>query len=422
MAFQENITPGEAAAIIAASLNRSTDVTVPIREAFAQILAAPVFADQDQPPFHRVAMDGIAIRSLDFAKGIRKYTVMGMQKAGESQKPLLPGDDKNFAAGESASANCLEAMTGAVLPMGADCIIPYEALRLEQGLATVVDENFAAKPFRNVHARGSDCVAGALIVEKGARLTAQHLGAAAAFGYAELSVSEFPKVGIVATGDELVPIHTRPEAHQIRLSNGYAIDAALRMIGIHQIEMIHARDHQLELKEKITDALRKNQVVILSGGVSMGRTDYVPEVLAELAIEPLFHRIKQKPGKPFWFGMGREGEFAGKAVFALPGNPASVLVCLFRYVLPALRSAMGENQGKPFFVVLKAGATLGQKLTQFRPVTIMQNYEGKFAAEFVSHQGSGDFSNWSKSDGFVEIPVGVAVNAPEILVKFWSWK
>jgi molybdopterin molybdotransferase len=163
--------------------------------------------------------------------------------------------------------------------------------------------------------------------------------------------------------------------------------------------------------------LGKCDILILTGGVSMGKLDFVPEVLAGLGIRPRFHKIKHKPGKPFWFGAGQDG----LPVFALPGNPASVLVCLYRYVLPAIRKAMGGNTATPLLAMLDQSISAPGNLTHFRPAKISPLPDGRLQASMVVHQGSGDFSGWAQSDGFLELPAGETPLAAGTAVRFWSW-
>lgn len=417
MGFQEMIAPEEAEALIMAALPGYPYVTLPISLCAGRILREPVIADRSQPPFDRVAMDGIAVASAAFARGLRRFPVEGMQKAGEPRRKL------------GSEEGCLEVMTGAPLPLGADCVIPVEDIVFEEGFARLAKSGNPGKPesaalsaFRHVHRAGSDCAAGEIIVPAGAELTAPRLGAAAAFGFPELKVAWSPSVALIATGDELVDPGEAPAPHQIRRSNPYAIEAALRMRGFDRIEMLHARDDRGRLREAVAGALGRCDILILSGGVSMGKTDYVPGILAELGIEARFHRIRQRPGKPFWFGVGSaEGSVSGKPVFALPGNPASVLVCLHRYVLPALRRAMGGSAEAPVFAALERDSPAPGGLAHFRPVTVASGSDGRLRASYVVNQGSGDFSGWARADGFVELAAGAEAVPAGGMVRFWGW-
>lgn len=416
--FREMLSPSEAEAILAETLPRFPSVLMPLARCQGRFLAEPIRADRAQPPFDRVAMDGIAFAYSAWQSGLRRFAVQGVQKAGDKPKTLASPD------------RCLEAMTGAVLPSGADCIAPVEDIHIADGYATLSDSAAASvAPYRHVHRAGGDCSAGAEIVAAGACLSSPHLGAAAAFGYTELSVGETPSVAVIATGDELVDPGREPLAFQIRRSNPHAIQAALRARRIDRVALLHSRDEPDRLRRCLEGVLGKCQVLILTGGVSMGQTDHVPRVLRDLGIKPMFHRIRQKPGKPFWFGMGA----GGLPVFALPGNPASVLVCLHRYVLPALERAMGAGAGEALWARLDQTAPAPGKLTQFRPVTLRSGMDGCLRAAWVENQGSGDFSGWARSDGFAELPpaeMGGEPNrmseagqgsGPASVVRIWRW-
>jgi len=401
--FPESITPAEADAILADAIPRFPSVTLPLSRCQGRILHEPIRSDRAQPPFDRVAMDGIAISHSAWLKGSRRFAVKGMQRAGEKPKAL------------ASEETCLEVMTGSVLPTGADCVVPVEAIRILDGYAMLGDIG-DLNPYRNVHRAGADCAGGEIIVPAGVCLTAPHLGAAAAFGFTGLRVSETPAIAVIATGDELVDPSRMPLPHQIRRSNPSAIEAALRSRKIDRVASLHAKDDPGRLRKCLEGVLGKCQAVILTGGVSMGQTDHVPSVLGELGIRPRFHKIRQKPGKPFWFGMGA----GGIPVFALPGNPAAVLVCLYRYVLPALSAAMGSEKDETFQVTL-AERVEPAKLTQFRPVAFRPGTDGKTGAFWIGNQGSGDFSGWGKSEGFVELPPGEAGREPGIVARAGRW-
>ncbi len=444
MQFKEMILPIEAEKIIAESfgealgdnildplgnLHDTLCDTLPISEAAGRILLEPICADREQPPFDRVAMDGIAIQYASFERGLRRFQIQEMQKAGEPQKILI---------GENS---CIEVMTGSVLPMGCNCIIPVESLEIENGFAKVieevkVDEHSKEKkhpkisppgPFKNVHRRGSDCKQGEVIVPTGVTLISPHIGAAASFGYKTLKVLPMPRIALIATGDELVDADVILAAYQIRRSNSFALEAALRKNGFGKISTFPVRDEKYALMEGLKKVLSENEIVIVTGGVSMGKTDYVPEILAILGIEPRFHRIRHRPGKPFWFGVGKTSLGKPLPVFALPGNPASVLVCLYRYVLPALLKFYSGKKNMPRKIAVEKDIPALPNQTNFIPVIVhgfrenkSEEVESKFTAETILHQGSGDFSGWAKSEGFIEIPAGADLKAG-MLVDYWGW-
>jgi molybdopterin molybdotransferase len=414
MEFQEMISAKEADERISRLLTDYAPITLPLSQCAGRILRQPLIADRAQPPFDRVAMDGIAIASSAYASGLRRFAIEGMQTAGEPSRTLI------------SNTGCLEVMTGAVLPVGADCVIPVEELLVAEGYATILENTKPNKPsratpsvtpFRNVHRKGSDCDAGAIIVPAGTVLTSPHLGAAAAFGFPFLQVANGPSVAIVGTGDELVDPDKEPAPYQIRRSNTFAIAGALRRNGIDRIELLHARDEPSHLRRSLESVLGKYEVLILTGGVSMGKTDFVPGTLQELGVQPIFHKIRQKPGKPFWFGISA----TGTPIFALPGNPASALVCLHRYVLPALRKSMGY-QGVDFVpAVLATDTGAPGKFVQFRPVLVSHDQEGRLRTTYVTTQGSGDFSGWARSDGFIELPAGDAPLVAGSMVRYRAW-
>ena len=168
-------------------------------------------------------------------------------------------------------------------------------------------------------------------------------------GLTNIKVSKSPAIRVISTGNELVPAGEPVEPHQIRLSNGPALIAMLTKHGYDNTEHDHIVDEPELLRERIATHLGSSDVLVLSGGVSMGKADYIPQVLAELGVEVVFHKISQRPGKPMWFGMGPDGQ----AVFALPGNPVSTLVCCRQYVIPALRHMQGMAPPAPQFASLK---------------------------------------------------------------------
>jgi molybdopterin molybdotransferase len=402
--MKELISPAEADALLA-SIPRYSPVTLPLARCQGRVLREEIRADRAQPPFDRVAMDGIAFAHAAWERGLRRFAVEGMQKAGDKPRKL------------KSEAGCLEVMTGTVLPAGADCIAPAEDIRIEDGHAVLLERYGEAVRYRFVHRAGADCAQGDLVAAEGTLLEAPHLGAAAACGMKDLRVADAPMVAVVATGDELVDPGRMPLPHQIRRSNPSAIEAALHKRHIDRLAVLHCRDDAARLRAAIEGVLGKCHALILTGGVSMGRTDYVPAVLKDLGVRPLFHKILQKPGKPFWFGLAA----GGRPVFGLPGNPASVLVCLHRYVLPALLRAQGAAGESHMPALLAEGMGAPGKLTQFRPATFAWDGDGRLRAAWAANQGSGDFTGWARAHGFVEVPAGDAPVEAGSVLKAWRW-
>lgn len=354
-----------------------------LEDSLGRTLRENLRADRDLPPFDRVTMDGIAIKSSDWEKGLRNFTIEGIAPAGQPRINL------------SKSGNCIEVMTGAVVPLNSDMVIRYEDLSISGGKAQVLIEDL--KLSQNIHKKGSDCKENQLLVKVGSKITAAEIGIAASIGKPKIAVSKYPKTLIISTGDELVSIDSQPLAHQIRRSNLYAVQALLGKLLI-PADLMHLEDDKLIIEEKLSRALIDYDVLILSGAVSAGKFDYLPEVLNALNVKTLFHKVKQRPGKPFWFGIHESGAI----VFALPGNPLSTILCTLKYVLPWLCKSLGQNERVIEQACLNEDIYFNKDLQYFVPVQI-QNNLGKLVALPISYQGSGDFSCLAQADAFIEL-------------------
>ena len=234
---------------------------------------------------------------------------------------------------------------------------------------------------------------------------------------ATLRVSAQPTIIVVSTGNELVEPGAPIEPHQVRRSNAYGIVTALRQRGFQRIADDHLADDLELLRRRLRVHLDTHDVMILSGGVSMGRLDLVPRALAELGVKEVFHKIAQRPGKPMWFGIAP----SGSAVFALPGNPVSTLVCLSRYVVPALYAAMGQAAQPLEKIALAAPVQVKAPLAYFMPVQLAQDDWGRAWAHPVTTNGSGDFTSLTGTDGFVELPPGPNDYPKGFVTRLWRW-
>ncbi len=363
--------------------------TIPLEKAIGRVLRQDIFADTDFPPFDRVMMDGIAIRWSDFEQGLRTYRIEGTQAAGLPQMKL-----KN-------DGGCLEVMTGAMMPEGVDLVIPYEDIEIDQrkNEATVLISQTA--PGKNIHRKGSDKKQGDLLVTSGTLIGTPEIAIAASVGQTELMVTKNPTIAILATGNELVGIDQKPQPHQIRRSNVYALAAELRRLGLKS-DLYHVMDDKENLKLTLIEMLAKHEVILLSGGVSMGKFDFVPEVLESLGVEKKFHRISQKPGKPFFFGViGQKN-----VVFAFPGNPVSTFLCFHKYFLPWLKRCLGVKDIIERKAVLSMDFSIKANLTFFLQVITHIDYDGRLIATPVMGRGSGDHANLLVSNAFLELPAG----------------
>jgi molybdopterin molybdotransferase len=398
------VTPAEAEALIRQNLVCLPVESLPLPQCMGAVLRENVYAERDQPPFDRVAMDGIAIDSTAWKAGRRKFRVEGLQAAGDPNRKLAASDD------------CLEVMTGAVLPQGCDTVIPTEQLELIGELAQVRTET-DVRCGQNVHKRASDGRQGDLLLEAGALLRAPEIAVAASAGMSRIRVSSQPTILVVSTGNELVEPGDPILDHQIRRSNSYGVAAALRQRGFLRVADDHLPDEMATLLERLRLHLHTHDVLILSGGVSMGRYDLVPKALEELGVRLVFHRIAQRPGRPMWFGI-TEG---GPAVFALPGNPVSTLVCLVRYVLPALYQAMGLREQRSERIAIAEAVEFKASLTSFLPVSVEYDDWGRPWAVPRPTNGSGDFSSLAGTDGFVELPPGPNVWPKGFVTRIYRW-
>jgi molybdopterin molybdotransferase len=398
------LTPAEADALIGQHLQCLPIESLPLVQCAGGVLRENIYAERDQPPFDRVAMDGIALDSRAVAAGCRSFRVQATQAAGDPPLTL------------AAPGACIEVMTGAVLPLGCDSVIPVEEITSSGGEAALAAA-LRVEPWHNVHRRGSDTRQGALLVSTGTRLHAPEVAIAAAAGMARIRISSQPMLVVISTGNELIEPGEPVLAHQVRRSNAYAIVTALREHGFQRVADDHVQDDAEELRERLRFHLETHDVLVLSGGVSMGRFDLVPQMLEELGVHTIFHKVAQRPGKPLWFGMAP----TGAAVFGLPGNPVSTLVCLARYVLPALLASLGHSPPAPERLALGAPVTVSPPLTYFMPVRIEQDEWGRPWAMPAPTNGSGDFTALAGTDGFVELPPGPNTYKKGFVTRLFRW-
>src|SRR5580658_6984597 len=368
------MTPRLAVEAISSRLTCLPIESLPLTQCVGGTLRENVYAERDQPPFDRVTMDGIAVDSEALRRGLRRFRIQGTQPAGAPPLKLQSTQD------------AIEVMTGAMLPLGSDCVIPVEQLQVEDGFV-LLQAAVSTLPYHNIHRRGSDTRQGRLLLEAGTLLRAPEIAVAASAGMARVRVSSQPAIMVVSTGDELIEPGDPIADFQVRRSNAYAVAATLRKRGFGRVGDDHVPDDENMLRERLELHLTTHEVVVLSGGVSMGKFDLVPKVLMQLGVHEVFHNIAQRPGRPMWFGIGQHGQ----AVFGLPGNPVSTLVCLIRYVIPAIAEAMGTKREPPERLALAAPVTFRAPLAYFLPVTIEHDDWGRPWANPKRSNGSGDF-------------------------------
>jgi molybdopterin molybdotransferase len=403
MQASTHITPRLAEEAINSRLTCLPIESLPLAQCVGGTLRENIYAERDQPPFDRVSMDGIAVDSESLRRGLRRFRIQATQGAGSPALKL-------------ATDQAIEVMTGAVLPLASDCVVPVEQYEIADCHA-VLHANVVSTPYHNVHRRGTDGRQGALLLQSGTLLRPPEIAVAASAGMARVRVSSQPALMVVSTGDELIEPGDPISDYQVRRSNAYAVAATLRRRGFARVGDDHLLDDEVMLHERLGLHLTTHEVLILSGGVSMGKFDLVPKVLTRLGVEEVFHNIAQRPGKPMWFGIGPQGQ----AVFGLPGNPVSTLVCLSRYVIPAIAEAMGTRRSSPERLALAAPVTFQHSLTYFLPITLEHDEWGRPWAHPRPPNGSGDFLSLAGTDGFVELPPGPNTYAKGFVTSMYRW-
>jgi molybdopterin molybdotransferase len=348
-----------------------------------QFLANDVRADRDSPPFDKSLRDGFAVRSSDCTIA-RELRLVEEIAAGTIPR-------KSISAGE-----CARIFTGAPMPEGADAVVMQEDTEPAGDRVRILETPVKAAQW--VFPRGSEMRAGEVVLAAGTRIHAAAIGLLASVGLADVVVYPRPRVAVIATGDELVPVNAEPGPGQIRNSNGsmlaaqaFSARALVRDCGI-------ARDTELELKKTIVEALAQSDVVLLAGGVSAGKFDLVPGVLDQLGMTPHFHKVRMKPGKPLLFGT--KGE---TLVFGLPGNPVSAFVCFELFVRPALRRMAGSASPSPRTMALPLAEAIAESNDRptYRPATIDAG-----TVRPLPWAGAPDLRGISGADALIVLPAG----------------
>jgi molybdopterin molybdotransferase len=297
-------------------------VCIPLEKALLKVLATDVYAPVSIPAYEQSAMDGYAFNYAAWKQ--QPLPVVGEMAAGATASITI-------AAGEAARI-----FTGAPLPAGADTVVMQEKVKLENNQLIILDEELQAGT--NVRPIGSEVPSGALALAKGALLTPAAIGFLAGIGIAEVEVYAAPFITIILTGNELQAPGTALQFGQVYESNSFTLRTALQQLQLPGVLVMEVEDDLAKLQQTIADALAVSDLVLLTGGVSVGNYDYVAKALEANGVTPVFHKLKQKPGKPLYFGKKEQ-----QLIFGLPGNPSSVLTCFYEYVYPCIRQMMGYS-------------------------------------------------------------------------------
>ena len=368
-----------------AVLNSTQDFGVeeiPFIKSVGRILKEEISADRDFPPFNRVSMDGIAIDFASFKQGQKSFEIEGIQAAGSKQIKL------------QNAKNCIEVMTGAVLPKSANTVIRYEDVTIKNGIATINVDSLNDR--QNVHLKGKDGNVGDILISENTMISAAEIGVLATVGKSFIKVAKQPKVMIVSTGDELVGVDEIPLEHQIRRSNVFSLVSLLERLNISS-ETAHVTDEKPVLKSKIKKYLQEYDVLLFSGAVSKGKYDFLPEVFDELGVKKLFHKVAQRPGKPFFYGKTDSCN-----VFGFPGNPISTFVNCLAYFYPWYYKSVRLKVDVEI-AVLGEDVFFKPNLVYFLQVKL-ETRKGELIAFPIKGNGSGDLASLVNTDAFIQLP------------------
>lgn len=429
------LTVADALAILLAEVQPLPPAQVPLAEALGLVLAEEVVADRDSPPFDKALMDGYAVRSADLPDGNGQLRVIEEVLAGQVPQ-------RTVGSGEATRI-----MTGAPMPAGADAVVPVEQTETPPDPASPVVEvrNSPCQPGRNILPRGASTRAGTVVLQSGKLLRPQELGCLAELGRGRVSVYPRVRAAVLATGDELVPVECIPGPGQIRNSNETMLLAQLQKLDAVPVSLGIARDNVASLRERIAVGLQ-GDLLLLSGGVSAGKVDLVPSVLAELGVREVFHKVRMKPGQPVWFGVydapqeGRSSrESAGEAlakattacpvprasrcyVFGLPGNPVSSMVCCELFARTALRRLMGIRPAEAVPVrarLQREHLNRGNRPT-YHPAQLEWESDGAVVVP-VPWVGSADLSATVSANAMVLFPEGDRSYSAGAILDVFPW-
>jgi molybdopterin molybdotransferase len=393
----------------AAKLHPGGKESVGLLSAAGRVLAEAIPADRDIPPFPRSTRDGYAVRAADLGQLPAKLRVVGEIKAGAHSNETPVKVDR----GQSVSI-----MTGAPVPAGADAVVMVE-YTTQQG--EFVEIRRGAAPGENVVAQGAEAKHGSLLLDRGTRLNEAAIALAASVGRSSLEVFVRPSVAVLTTGDEIVDVDSTPGPTQIRNSNSYSLAAQIQQAGGEAVVLPVAPDEPRQLRERIEQGLQSD-MLLMTGGVSMGRYDLVEQVLSEMRAEFFFTGAKIQPGRPVVFGQvpcgavapfdkrgagfAREGASAAtKYFFGLPGNPISTMVTFELFARPIVEALCGMSPRKIVFLHarLKAAIQVKPGLKRFLPAILGGEFENS-QVELISWQGSGDIAATARANCYVVIP------------------
>jgi molybdopterin molybdotransferase len=380
----------------ASALDRTERVR--LEEASDRVLAEPIVADRDLPPFNRAAMDGYAVRSAEIGQ-VEAFPVAGRVAAGEpADIPIPPG-------------HCVAIATGAPVPDGLDAVIQHELSDRGDPVRFRVSQ---IEPFTAIHRRGADAGHGRTLIEPGTRLRAHHLGIAATVGCSSVTVRTRPHAIVLSSGDEVVEIDADVAPQQIRNSNGPQMMDLLRRFGADPIDHRHVRDELRPTTDAVGDALARCDLLVTIGGISAGDRDHFPAAFDAHDVERRLHGAAIRPGKPILVGTVP----SGTVVVGIPGNPVSCLACACLFIQPTVRVQLGVDPILPWrFVTLESSLRANPNRRVFRPAVLRD----ESTAAAPDWAGSGDLAHTAVTDGLLELPVQAEPVEAGTHLRFLPW-
>lgn len=384
------ISVAEAKNSVLTNCTELSSISLAMEDAVGYTLSENIFSQNEVPGFRQPSMDGYAIRLAD------------LQKKLLIQDELPAGSSKQISLHENA---CIKVFTGGPIPEGADIVIQKEWVQvLENSIQMTAG---FVELGANIRMPGSDIKKGALAFKKGTTISAMHIGYLASMGIKELAVIRKPRVGIIITGNELVQPGNELLPGQVYESNSFALKACLQKQQINAIQLYHVKDNFAATKQTISNALAENDVLLITGGVSVGDYDFVAGACIQQGVQKIFHGVKQKPGKPLFFG--KKGD---ELVFGLPGNPSSVLSCYQQYVYPALSALTGAKQPENNFAKLEIPFEKKPPLTLF-----LKAYYESGTVQILPAQASYQLSAFVTANCWVELAEEASYFAKDQIVK-----
>jgi len=381
------ITVEEAKRLLFENIPSSKTIELEIRNVFGHVLAEDIFSPVDLPLFNQSMMDGYAIAAGEMISR-KQFNLKGEIKAGD------------IAAFNLNDGEAVRIFTGAPVPTTADMVVMQEKVRQENG-SIYLSEDILKDGF--IRMKGSQIKKGDLALKKISLLNPASLGFLASLGLEKVKVYAKPNVSILVTGDEIIIPGNALQNGQVYKSNSFSLQAALQQMQININNILTSQDDKEELKNKLSKCLSDSDVILITGGISVGKYDFVKDVLKELNVETVFYKVAQKPGKPLFLGRLND-----KLIFALPGNPASALVCFYEYAYPAIRKMQGIEKAMLVTVQLKTEKDISKKEDRaffIHSKSAHDLYRGLYGVMPLEMQDSSMLRSFAEADALIYIPI-----------------